>query len=30
VLPGAAHSPNTEAPEALLATLLPTWRAWLS
>lgn len=30
VLPGAAHSPNTEAPVELLATLLPTWRAWLS
>ncbi|MCP2259596.1 Pimeloyl-ACP methyl ester carboxylesterase [Streptoalloteichus tenebrarius] len=30
VLPGAAHSPNIEAPEALLATLLPTWRAWLT
>ena len=30
VLPGARHSPNTEAPEALLATLLPTWRAWLA
>ncbi|MFD1148615.1 alpha/beta fold hydrolase [Saccharothrix hoggarensis] len=30
VLPGAMHSPNTEVPDALLATLLPTWRAWLS
>jgi pimeloyl-ACP methyl ester carboxylesterase len=30
VLAGALHSPNTEAPEALLATLLPTWRAWLT
>jgi pimeloyl-ACP methyl ester carboxylesterase len=30
VLAGALHSPNTEAPAALLATLLPTWRAWLS
>ncbi|CCH28246.1 alpha/beta fold hydrolase [Actinosynnema sp. NPDC047251] len=30
VLKGVLHSPNTEAPEALLATLLPTWRAWLS
>ncbi|MEU4807102.1 alpha/beta hydrolase [Actinosynnema sp. NPDC023587] len=30
VLEGVWHSPNTEAPEALLATLLPTWRAWLS
>ncbi|MCP2168804.1 Lysophospholipase, alpha-beta hydrolase superfamily [Goodfellowiella coeruleoviolacea] len=30
VLPGAKHNPNIENPEALLATLLPTWRAWLS
>ncbi|MBW4719314.1 alpha/beta fold hydrolase [Saccharothrix obliqua] len=30
VLKGVRHSPNTEAPEALLATLLPTWRAWLA
>ncbi|WP_158849253.1 alpha/beta fold hydrolase [Saccharothrix deserti] len=30
VLTGVMHSPNTEAPDALLATLLPTWRAWLS
>jgi pimeloyl-ACP methyl ester carboxylesterase len=30
VLAGALHSPNTEAPAALLATLLPTWRAWLT
>ena len=30
VLPGALHSPNTEAPQALLGTLLPTWRAWLT
>lgn len=30
VIPGAMHSPNTEAPKELLATLLPTWRAWLS
>jgi pimeloyl-ACP methyl ester carboxylesterase len=30
VLPGAAHSPNTEAPDELLGTLLPTWRAWIS
>ncbi|GAA1333814.1 alpha/beta fold hydrolase [Saccharothrix algeriensis] len=30
VLKGVAHSPNTEAPEALLSTLLPTWRAWLA
>jgi pimeloyl-ACP methyl ester carboxylesterase len=30
VLSGVMHNPNTEAPDALLATLLPTWRAWLS
>ena len=30
VIPGAAHSPNVEAPMELLATLLPTWRAWLN
>jgi pimeloyl-ACP methyl ester carboxylesterase len=30
VLPDAAHSPNTETPEELLATLLPTWRSWIS
>lgn len=30
VLPGVMHSPNTEAPHELMATLLPTWRAWLS
>ncbi|MDR6598244.1 alpha/beta fold hydrolase [Saccharothrix longispora] len=30
VLSGVMHSPNTEAPDALLATLLPTWRSWLS
>lgn len=30
VIPGARHSPNTENPEALLATLLPTWRSWLA
>ncbi|MFB9907388.1 alpha/beta fold hydrolase [Allokutzneria oryzae] len=29
VLAGAGHSPNVENPHALLATLLPTWRAWL-
>lgn len=29
VVTGAKHSPNTENPEALLATLLPTWRSWL-
>ncbi|WP_433268705.1 alpha/beta fold hydrolase [Actinosynnema sp. CS-041913] len=30
VLKGVMHSPNVEAPDALLATLLPTWRAWLT
>jgi pimeloyl-ACP methyl ester carboxylesterase len=30
VVPAARHSPNTENPEALLATLLPTWRSWLA
>lgn len=30
VVPGAKHSPNTENPQALLATLLPTWRSWLA
>ncbi|GAA0214389.1 alpha/beta hydrolase [Saccharothrix mutabilis subsp. mutabilis] len=30
VLKGVMHSPNTEAPKEVLATLLPTWRAWLS
>lgn len=30
VVPGAKHSPNTENPVALLATLLPTWRSWLT
>jgi pimeloyl-ACP methyl ester carboxylesterase len=30
VVPGAKHSPNTENPEALLNTLLPTWRSWLT
>ena len=29
VIPGAAHSPNTENPAALLDTLLATWRRWL-
>jgi pimeloyl-ACP methyl ester carboxylesterase len=28
VIPAAAHSPNTENPAALLATLLPTWHTW--
>jgi pimeloyl-ACP methyl ester carboxylesterase len=30
VVPGAKHSPNIENPDALLATLLPTWRSWLA
>jgi pimeloyl-ACP methyl ester carboxylesterase len=30
VIPAARHSPNTENPEELLATLLPTWRSWLT
>lgn len=30
VVPGAKHSPNTENPDGLLSTLLPTWRSWLS
>jgi pimeloyl-ACP methyl ester carboxylesterase len=30
VVPGAKHSPNTENPDALLATVLPTWRSWLT
>ncbi|HEX5118719.1 MAG TPA: alpha/beta fold hydrolase [Pseudonocardiaceae bacterium] len=30
VVPGAKHAPNTENPEALLGTLLPTWRSWLA
>lgn len=30
VIPAARHSPNTENPEDLLATLLPTWRSWLA
>jgi pimeloyl-ACP methyl ester carboxylesterase len=29
VIPDALHSPNTENPPALLATLLPTWHSWL-
>lgn len=29
VIPDALHSPNTENPTALLATLLPTWHSWL-
>lgn len=30
MIPGAAHSPSTENPSALLNTLLPTWRTWLA
>jgi pimeloyl-ACP methyl ester carboxylesterase len=30
VIPGASHSPNTENPTELLATLLSTWRSWLT
>jgi pimeloyl-ACP methyl ester carboxylesterase len=30
VVTGAKHSPNTENPEGLLNTLLPTWRSWLA
>ena len=29
-IPDAAHSPNTQNPEALLATLLPAWKSWLA
>lgn len=28
-VPGAAHAPNVENPEALLDVLVPTWRTWL-
>jgi pimeloyl-ACP methyl ester carboxylesterase len=30
VIPDAAHCPNTENPAELLATLIPTWRSWLT
>jgi pimeloyl-ACP methyl ester carboxylesterase len=30
VIRNARHSPNTENPEELLATLTPTWRSWLA
>ncbi len=30
VIRASRHSPNTENPEELLATLLPTWRSWLA
>ncbi|MQA61071.1 MAG: alpha/beta fold hydrolase [Actinophytocola sp.] len=29
LVPAAAHSPNTEHPDALLDALLPRWRSWL-
>jgi pimeloyl-ACP methyl ester carboxylesterase len=30
VIPDARHSPNIENPEELLATVIPTWRSWLT
>lgn len=30
MIPGAAHSPSIENPQALLDALLPTWMGWLS
>lgn len=30
MIPGAAHSPNTENPQALLDALLPAWQRWLA
>ncbi|MBC6450397.1 alpha/beta fold hydrolase [Actinokineospora xionganensis] len=30
MIAGAAHSPATENPAELLATLLPTWKTWLA
>ena len=30
MVPGAAHSPNTENPQALLDVLLSTWQRWLA
>ncbi|HWR46343.1 MAG TPA: alpha/beta hydrolase [Pseudonocardiaceae bacterium] len=30
MVPGAAHSPSTENPRALLDVLLPTWMGWLA
>jgi pimeloyl-ACP methyl ester carboxylesterase len=30
MIPGTAHSPNTENPPALLDALLPTWQRWLA
>jgi len=30
LIPGAAHSPNTENPAALLDALLTTWRPWVA
>ncbi|MGH3829433.1 MAG: alpha/beta fold hydrolase [Pseudonocardiaceae bacterium] len=29
-IPGAAHSPSSENPQALLDVLLPTWMGWLT
>ncbi|MGH3852737.1 MAG: alpha/beta fold hydrolase [Pseudonocardiaceae bacterium] len=30
IIPGAAHSPSSENPQALLDALLPTWMSWLT
>jgi pimeloyl-ACP methyl ester carboxylesterase len=30
MIPGAAHSPNTENPQGLINTLVPIWRRWLA
>jgi pimeloyl-ACP methyl ester carboxylesterase len=30
VIPDSRHSPNVENPDGLLATLVPTWRSWLT
>lgn len=30
LVPGAAHSPNTENPTGLLDALIPTWHSWLN
>ncbi|WP_291414020.1 alpha/beta fold hydrolase [Actinophytocola sp.] len=30
VITNARHSPNVENPDELLATLIPTWRSWLT
>ncbi|RZQ62642.1 alpha/beta fold hydrolase [Amycolatopsis suaedae] len=29
LVPGAAHSPNTENPAALLKVIVPVWRSWV-